>query len=232
MRQRVEWIPGESLPARADVLHLQGLDEDDEVPSRIDALLDAALARYLELAEPRAVLATISAAEFAQVYRGDGHNAPDTPLEQIYPRAHKLALMTATVGARVTARVRELFDERDVALGCMLDAVASAAANRLADLLARRFADMCPDLEDRVLPYSPGYCGWHVSGQRALFRVLKPEEIGVVLNTSCLMQPLKSVSGVLVAGAAAIHKFRPTYPFCDSCQDKQCRGRMASVLKA
>ena len=37
---------------------------------------------------------------------------------------------------------------------------------------------------------------------------------------------------VLTVGAADIHKFRPTYSFCDPCQDKHCRGRMASVLKA
>jgi hypothetical protein len=84
----------------------------------------------------------------------------------------------------------------------------------------------------RVLTYSPGYCGWHVSGQRALFRVLRPEEIGVTLNESCLMQPLKSVSGVMVAGAAAVHRFRPTYDFCDACATHECRTRMASVLRS
>jgi hypothetical protein len=114
----------------------------------------------------------------------------------------------------------------------MLDAVASAAADRLADLLAGRFAAAGHSTNVRVLPYSPGYCGWHVSGQRALFRYLQPEEIGIRLNASCLMQPLKSVSAVLVGGAPDIHKFRPTYSFCDACQDKHCRGRMASMVKA
>jgi cobalamin-dependent methionine synthase I len=231
VRQRVQWTAAESLPARADVLRLQGIGDDVEVPVRIDILLDKAIDRYLALTEPRAILASISIAEFERLYQGDGHNAPDTPLEQVYPRASRLALTAATVGAGVSAAVVDLFDQRDVALGCMLDAVASAAADRLADLLAERFAAGGGD-NLRVLPYSPGYCGWHVSGQRALFRRLQPEEIGILLNTSCLMQPLKSVSAVLVGGAADIHKFRPTYSFCDPCQDKHCRGRMASVLKA
>ena len=113
----------------------------------------------------------------------------------------------------------------------MLDAVASAAADRLADLLAARCETASGEERIRVLPYSPGYCGWHVSGQRALFAYLDPSDIGVLLNASCLMQPLKSVSAVLVGGAADIHKFRPTYAFCEPCQDKHCRGRMASVLK-
>lgn len=231
MRQRVEWAATESLPSRADVLHLQGLDGDAEVSARIRALLDSAMRRYLEIAEPRAIVADISVSDFARVYRGDGHNSHETPLESIYPQAHGLALMAATVGPRATAVVRELFDQHDVALGCMLDSVASAAADHLADLLTERYARMQNGADLRVLAYSPGYCGWHVSGQRALFRYLKPEDASITLNTSCLMQPLKSVSGVLVAGPAEIHKFRPTYSFCETCQEKQCRDRMALVLK-
>jgi len=111
VRQRVEWTAKESLPLRADVLHLQGLDGDAEVPARIRALLDSAMRRYLELAEPRAVIADISIADFAPVYRGDGHNAHETPLERIYPQAHGLALMAATVGPRASAEVSELFDQ-------------------------------------------------------------------------------------------------------------------------
>ena len=231
MRQRVEWTAKESLPLRADVLHLQGLDGDAEVPARIRALLDSAMRRYLELAEPRAVIADISIADFAPVYRGDGHNAHETPLERIYPQAHGLALMAATVGPRASAEVSELFDQHDVAVGCMLDAVASAAADRLADLLTERYARMQDGADVRALAYSPGYCGWHVSGQRALFHYLKPEDAGITLNASCLMQPLKSVSGVLVAGPAEIHTFRPAYAFCETCRERQCRDRMALVLK-
>ena len=63
-----------------------------------------------------------------------------------------------------------------------------------------------------VLRYSPGYCGWHISGQRRLFAHLRPERIGITLHDSYLMEPLKSVSGVLIAGAKEIHAFADTYP--------------------
>lgn len=232
MRRRIEWTPAESLPARADVLRLQGIEDDTDVPVRIDILLDKAIERYRTLAEPRAVMAEISIDDFAHVFAGDGYNAADTPLAAIYPHARALALMAATVGFPVSAAVLDLFDQRDIALGCMLDSVASAAADRLADLLAGQLAATDSGGTLSVLPYSPGYCGWHVSGQRALFRYLDPDDIGVRLNTSCLMQPLKSVSGVLVGGPAEIHKFRPTYAFCDPCAEKHCRERMASVLRA
>ena len=85
--------------------------------------------------------------------------------------------------------------------------------------------------EARVLPYSPGYCGWHVSGQRALFAYLDAGEIGVTLNASCLMNPLKSVSGVLAAGPPDIHRFAPTYACCAECRNRTCLGRQ-SLLSA
>jgi hypothetical protein len=77
-----------------------------------------------------------------------------------------------------------------------------------------------------VLPYSPGYCGWHVTGQRRLFDRLEPQRIGVTLNSSCLMQPLKSVSGVLVIGPSSIHEFDNDFDFCALCSTYQCRARI------
>jgi len=232
MRRRVDWRPGESVPARNDVLRLQGIAPGQPVPSRIDALLEQATAIYLDLAEPRAIVGEILADDFAAVYRGEGRNPHATPVEAIFPNADRLALAAATVGARVTDRIRELFDRHDPALGCMLDSVASAAADRLADLLGPWYLSTIsnPVPDWHVLVYSPGYCGWDVSGQRALFGFLGPEEIGITLNASCLMQPLKSISGVLVAGARHIHRFHPTYSFCERCQEKQCRDRIASLV--
>jgi hypothetical protein len=46
------------------------------------------------------------------------------------------------------------------------------------------------------------------------------------------MHPLKSVSGVLVAGAGALHRFRPEFDFCDACATRQCVRRMASARAA
>ena len=52
---------------------------------------------------------------------------------------------------------------------------------------------------------------------------------GVTLNASCLMQPLKSVSGVLVAGERDIHDFVQDYDFCDVCTTHHCRLRITSL---
>jgi hypothetical protein len=81
--------------------------------------------------------------------------------------------------------------------------------------------------ESVALAYSPGYCGWHISGQKQLFAFLKPEQIGISLTKSCLMRPLKSVSGVVIVGHGSIHEFQDAYPFCERCRTHGCRDRIA-----
>jgi Vitamin B12 dependent methionine synthase, activation domain len=229
MKQRIEWRPADTLPERREVLLLQGIPAGVDPSRRILSIVESAEAVYLETAEPRALVADISPEAFAGVYRGEGRNAPVTPVEAVVPRADALALFVATVGARVTDRIRTLFAENEPALAAMVDAVASAAADRLTHLAADRRAAALNGAAGRgrlTLGYSPGYCGWHVSGQRALFACLQPEAIGVTLNASCLMDPLKSVSGVLAAGAPDIHRFAPGYEFCADCRTKTCLGRV------
>lgn len=48
--------------------------------------------------------------------------------------------------------------------------------------------------------FSPGYCGWHVREQKHLFSLFPNEPCGIKLNTSCLMHPVKSVSGIVGLG--------------------------------
>ena len=43
------------------------------------------------------------------------------------------------------------------------------------------------------------------------------------------MEPLKSVSGVLVAGAPDIHRFADEFTFCTACTTRACRARQARL---
>ena len=56
------------------------------------------------------------------------------------------------------------------------------AADHLGELAERRFLEKLAqrgEVNDTtgVLRYSPGYCGWHISGQRKLFDVLEPSRL-------------------------------------------------------
>jgi hypothetical protein len=221
-------------PDRESVLRAQGVPADHNVPARVEETVAQAAQLYRSLARPRGVVAPLSAEEALEVYGGDGNNAPRSPLPGIIRQAEGLALFAATLGREVSQRIESLFAEGDPALACALDAMASEQADYAADLLASAFLEVLVEDDEVgpdsvVLPYSPGYCGWHVTGQRALFARLKPERLKITLNPSCLMSPLKSVSGMLVAGDAGVHRFDNEFDFCPECASWPCRDRMANL---
>ena len=46
-----------------------------------------------------------------------------------------------------------------------------------------------------------------ISRQQQLFKKLEPDSIGISINKQFLMELLKSISGVLIAGKQEIHSF-------------------------
>jgi hypothetical protein len=236
MRDVVRFQAAQVQPLEQELLRAQGMRSGASLPPGVRRAWDSAFDLFRELAAPVGLVEELTREEFQTIYEGEGDNAPDTPLPEIVARSEGRALYSATVGEGVGTRIGELFAEQDLAVGYLLDAVASAAADRLSDRLAELFRarlvarGVAPDHAE-VLPYSPGYCGWHISGQGRLFARLRPEEIGIHLNSSFLMTPLKSVSGVLVGGTADGHRFRPDFAFCEACATRECRRRMASVQR-
>jgi len=222
-------------PDREAALGYQGIAPGTAVPQHIDDLYDTALELLLHTVEPMAVVSEISREEFAAVYEGAGRNDPVTPVGDIFPHADYLALFAVTLGEHVSEAIGRCFTSNEFATGSMLDAAASVAADTAADAIERRVAavlqaDGRATPDTGVLRYSPGYCGWHVSGQRKLFDYLRPERIGLQLGASYLMQPLKSVSGVVIAAPKKVHGFAPSYEFCRRCETRSCRERIRALL--
>ncbi len=230
MREVFEVRPSNLLQSVAEAI--RGLEPGDDSPAapRVRSSIDRAHELFIDTAQPKALYEAIAAADFDLVYRGDGGNDENTPLEQVLEEAVSLALFAVTLGAEVSNRISGLFDAGQLAEGYLLDQMASFAADELAQIAARRFeVDTGTALGAAVLPYSPGYCGWNVTGQRALFAHLDPRELGITLNDSCLMHPVKSVSGILVLAPIGAHGFSPAFPCCATCITLDCQERAAAL---
>lgn len=223
------------MPDRTAVLQHLGIPPGTAVSDRIERLHQAGADLFSRHAAPAGIVADISRDAFATLYQGEGRNAPNGPVAEILLRAEHLAVFAVTLGEPISAALRRCFEADDLALAYMLDAFASVAADETAEVVEQRFAAALRERgwttpDGAALRYSPGYCGWDVSGQKRLFAYLQPAAIGLTLTDSCLMQPLKSVSGVLMAGPRSIHRFRPTYDFCDRCEDRTCRHRLRALF--
>lgn len=201
---------------------------------RHGAWAESALRRYLELARPALAVQPATVEEFRKTYKGEGKNEIPAPLEKVFPRASRLALFALTLGEALSGEIGRLFREGSEVEAVFLDAAASRAAEAASEMGGRAWLEgirgsgtdsACPC----VLDYSPGYCGWHLSGQKMLLDRVGAGRIGITLNESFLMSPLKSVSGVWVAGGAEIFLDEETYPFCAACAAPTCRERQRRV---
>jgi hypothetical protein len=231
MNQKFNIPVNDTLPSLEAVLDLQGVPSDAEIRDPVINAVKGALQLYLELATPIAITSGIRLEQFDSIFHGIGLNESPNPIEKIYPKATRLTLFAATVGPAVSARISRLFAEGEFPLAGHLDSAASNGADQIAGILEKMYKNYLIRLglanaETVVMAYSPGYCGWHISAQKALFEFLHPENIGISLRDSFLMEPLKSITGVLIAGPRSIHKFEATYAFCARCKAQSCRDRM------
>jgi hypothetical protein len=119
----------------------------------------------------------------------------------------------------------------------MLDSAASEGAEQTAAALESSYGESLfskggHDSSIGIMRFSPGYCGWHISAQRKLFEALQPGKIGIELNKSYLMIPLKSVSGVIVTGKKEIFVFDDIFDFCANCDDRSCQDRIKTMMES
>lgn len=220
------------LPGITDICNNQGITENAQ--SQFAELIDQARQICRNTISAKVKLSEIDVKTFGAIYNASGQNEIQTPLQDIFPESRQLYIFALTLGEEVCREIQRLFDIKDYPLGALVDATASLAADQSVkncELWLKSQAKTTDSDLDKwhVLAYSPGYCGWHVSGQKALFHFLQPEEIGITLNKSFLMSPIKSVSGVLVAGSKNIHQFINNFEFCNDCSEKTCRARISAL---
>ena len=143
---------------------------------------------------------------------------------QMLPASGKLTALgcgVTTLGSRIELRVRKLFGEKRASLAMAMDGL----ANEMLMALDRRIQDrMLSECYRRRLTMAgelrAGDPGLDISAQAAVLRLANAQSIGVEVNGSHLMTPLKSTSLVFGVGRdlPAVSWSR-----CDTCpSSKTC----------
>ena len=124
------------------------------------------------------------------------------PKADLLAPAQRVLVSVCTIGPALEQRVHELQAGREALSGYLLDSagvVALGAVGEAARCLAEEAAaeqgwGVSPSL-------SPGsLVGWPLTGQRELCALLPLDEIGVRLNSHCVLEPHKSVSALIGLG--------------------------------
>ena len=136
--------------------------------------------------------------------------------------AESVAVFVCTIGSKFSDEVRNCMQKGDYIQGYILDTIGSVTVERAMDMIQKELARYEQKRGRKIANrYSPGYCGWHLSAQQELFSLLPENFCDVILTKSSLMQPLKSVSGIIGLGKAVK---RLEYP-CKICDKKDCFRR-------
>lgn len=137
--------------------------------------------------------------------------------------SERYAFFVATAGAEFEQLQQRLADGGDMVRIFIADAIGSVIAEKAADRMEEELATLIsPGGWHHTNRFSPGYCGWHVSGQQDLFALFPDRQpCGVSLTPSSLMTPIKSVSGVIGLGK----NVRKLEYSCGLCDYRQCYKR-------
>jgi Vitamin B12 dependent methionine synthase, activation domain len=137
-------------------------------------------------------------------------------------KSESIAVFLCTAGEEIGLRCRKAMQERDFLRGYIYDVIGSEIVEAAADLmqadLERKIYDSGKKITNR---YSPGYCGWNVAEQHKLFSLIPDNYCGIKLTPSALMDPVKSVSGIIGIGKNV--RYNPYT--CRMCKQEDCAYR-------
>jgi len=159
------------------------------------------LEQFANRIQPRAVFQKFTARRSET-----GITLPDSGLEFAGRYLHRfvsddqpfsLVCYVVSIGSEIEELVREFSTgSGDVFHAYLLNGLGSGAADLVAHDLQKYIEHPNGGQLKRL---SPGFHDWPLTDQRVIFQLLKPENaIGVRLTDACLMQPLKSTSGIMI----------------------------------
>ncbi len=135
------------------------------------------------------------------------------------PGMSHVCIFAATAGKEYETYLRNLRKEGDIVKEFVADAIGSVIAEACVVEIGKEL-NAYKEFK-HSFPYSPGYCGWDIREQKKLFSLFPEEPCGIHLSESCLMTPVKSVSGFIGLG----EELKPQPYRCEICNNIHCYKR-------
>ena len=142
--------------------------------------------------------------------------------------AEGAVLFICSAGKGISDKSDELMTAGDLMEGYILDIIGSltveAAMDRIQSSLEIELLTSGNKMANR---YCPGSCGWALSEQKQFFDLFPNNYCGIRLSESCLMEPPKSLSGVIGFGK----EVKKSAFECELCELKTCNYRKIRLSK-
>lgn len=190
-----------------------------EISQRMEKLMKKANNEIRRIAEPKALFRISRVERENGALLVSGQPLESEKLRKIFTPCYKAAVFLVTLGNNVDKLIQKTMKKRSH-YGYVLDAAASVAAESMAAYLQKYLKDKLDEEEMMTLRYSPGYCDWPLSEQKKIFKILPNEQIGVSISDNYLMDPRKSISGLM--GICDADSLKHGGNACLECKNTNC----------
>lgn len=138
----------------------------------------------------------------------------------------QFAVFVSTAGEEFDNYLYELRQSGDIVSEFLADAIGSEIAQAGVRAICKLVREEAAKSGlQTTSSHCPGHCAWKLTEQSLLFSLLPTEPCGVSLNGSSLMQPKKSVSGIIGIGKEVVE----TPSECEICTMANCFKRKKIV---
>ena len=133
--------------------------------------------------------------------------------------ATKLAMFICTAGALISYRAKHIMEKGELLEAYILDVIGSEIVEKTKEKLHDSLqGSLFEEGMKTTNSYCPGYCTWSVSEQKNLFSFFPNNFCEVHLSKSCMMDPVKSLSGIIGIGKDVEFKKHA----CETCSSVNC----------
>ncbi len=161
-------------------------------------------------------------ADRENIYVQDSIFHVGSEIAKYFNNTSRVALFLCTAGAEISNRINELSAQGDLIEAYLLDVLGSVMVENVMDKIQE---SLMTNMGQKGLTitnrYSPGYCDWKVTEQKSLFSFFPGRFCKVSLNDSCLMEPAKTVSGIIGIGKNVCFQKH----VCQNCSSVNCMYR-------
>lgn len=121
-------------------------------------------------------------------------------ISHLMNHAEQMAVFVATAGRGFERWYQEISGKDNWAAIFITDTIGTCLVEKAGDYLEVQLRKIIGKEMRHTNRFSPGYCGWDVTEQKKLFTLLPQNILDVHLSESCMMSPVKSISGFIGIG--------------------------------
>lgn len=205
-----------------------GYTADAQVSPRIESLIEEYMGKARDLIEPVYTYAmqNIQQVKGTSVQIDKSITLDSQVISQVLSPCNNVAVFALTIGDKLEKMTAELGEQGLILEAFILDSIGSSFTEKTAEVVNGIISEMANIQNQSVSRrFSPGYCDWHISQQKMLFKILDRNVPGITLSDDYMMTPEKSITGIIGIGPSdsEVATFNP----CAICTKHSCLWRRA-----